>query len=65
MFGRLSLMLPPVEEQRRVATHLADQSAKVGRLINESERFVELASERRSSLITAAVTGQIDVQETA
>jgi type I restriction enzyme, S subunit len=65
MFGRLPLMLPPVEEQRRVATHLAEQSAKVGRLITETERFVELARERRSALITAAVTGQIDVPEMA
>ena len=31
-------------------------------LIAETERFVELARERRSALITAAVTGQIDVR---
>jgi type I restriction enzyme S subunit len=34
-------------------------------LIAETERFIELARERRAALITAAVTGQIDVREMA
>lgn len=65
MFGRLPLALPPVEEQRRIVVHLDEQNAKTDTLIAESERFVELARERRSALITAAVTGQIDVREGA
>jgi type I restriction enzyme S subunit len=65
MFGRLPLTLPPVEEQRRIAEHLDQQNAKTDALIAETERFIELARERRAALITAAVTGQIDVQETA
>ncbi len=63
MFGRLPLALPPVEEQRRIAAYLDDQDAKTDTLIAESERFVEIAQERRAALITAAVTGQIDVRE--
>jgi len=39
------------------------ETVKIDRLIAESERFVELSRERRAALITAAVTGQIDVQE--
>jgi type I restriction enzyme S subunit len=39
------------------------ETVKIDRLIAESERFIELARERRSALITAAVTGQIDVRE--
>jgi type I restriction enzyme, S subunit len=39
------------------------QIARVDTLIAESERLVELARERRAALITAAVTGQIDVRE--
>jgi type I restriction enzyme S subunit len=42
-----------------------EQSAKIDTLIAETERFIELARERRSALITAAVTGQIDVSESA
>jgi type I restriction enzyme S subunit len=64
-FGRLPLALPSVDEQRRIAAHLDQQTAKVDILIAESENFIELARERRLALITAAVTGQIDVGEVA
>lgn len=47
------------------AADLAGQIAKIDTLIAETARFIELASERRSALITAAVTGQINVQQGA
>lgn len=43
--------------------HLDEQISKIDILIAETERFIELAQKRRSALITAAVTGQIDVRE--
>ncbi|MGW3473806.1 restriction endonuclease subunit S [Streptomyces althioticus] len=49
----------------QAAADLAGQTAKINTLIAETERFIELAGERRSALITAAVTGQIDVREAA
>lgn len=52
---------PPLEEQRRIAAYLDEQTAKMDVLIAETERFIELVRERRAALITAAVTGQIDV----
>lgn len=52
-------------EQRRIAAYLDEQTAKIDTLIAETETFIELARERRSALITAAVTGQIDVREVA
>jgi type I restriction enzyme S subunit len=57
--------LPPLDEQRRIVAHLDEETAKIDALIAESERLVELARERRAALITAAVTGQIDVREAA
>jgi type I restriction enzyme, S subunit len=45
------------------AANLASRLAKIDALIAEAERFIELSKERRSALITAAVTGQIDVRE--
>jgi len=54
-----------VDEQRQIAAYLDEQTTKIDALIAESERFVELSQERRSALITAAVTGQIDVLEMA
>ena len=54
---------PPLDEQRRIAVYLDEQTTKIDTLIAETERFIELARERRVALITAAVTGQIDVRE--
>jgi type I restriction enzyme S subunit len=55
--------VPPLDEQGLITAHLDEQTAKMDELITESERFIKLARERRAALITAAVTGQIDVQE--
>lgn len=54
----------PIEQQRRIAAHLDRQTAKIDALVAETERFIEYARERRAALITAAVTGWIDVRET-
>ncbi|SHL26343.1 restriction endonuclease subunit S [Streptomyces yunnanensis] len=64
-FLRLPVVLPPVDEQRRIADFLDEQTLKIDALIFEAETFVQLAGERRSALIMAAVTGQIDVREAA
>ncbi len=53
------------DEQRRIAAYLDEQTAKIDRLIAETDRFIALSKERRAALITAAVTGQIDVREAA
>lgn len=64
-FLRLPVVLPPLDEQRAIGRFLNEQVAKTDRLIAEAEGFIELAQERRSALITAAVTGQIDVRSVA
>ena len=61
----LVLPLPPLETQSVIVAHLKEQTAKIDHLIMETERFIELSRERRAALITAAVTGQIDVREVA
>ncbi|WP_158711081.1 restriction endonuclease subunit S [Streptomyces albus] len=63
--ARTPIPLPAIHEQRRIAAYLDEQTAKIDTLIAEAERFIELSRERRSALITAAVTGQIDVREAA
>lgn len=57
----IELPLPPLDEQHRIAAYLDEQTAKIDTLITETEKFIELAQERRSALITAAVTGQLDM----
>ncbi|MFD3736803.1 restriction endonuclease subunit S [Streptomyces sp. NPDC058629] len=58
----LMVPMPSLAEQRRLAAYLDDETEKFDTLIKETERFIELSKERRSALITAAVTGQIDVR---
>ncbi|MET9067728.1 hypothetical protein [Streptosporangium sandarakinum] len=60
----LPMSLPSVDKQRQLAAHLDETTKKIDTLIVETMHFIELAYERRSALITAAVTGQVDVYET-
>lgn len=55
--------VPPLDEQREIVDHLDRQIARIHTLIDKSQRLIELSQERRAALITAAVTGQIDVRE--
>jgi type I restriction enzyme S subunit len=45
--------------------HIAAETAKVDRLRTATEHSITLLKERRSALIAAAVTGQIDIPEAA
>lgn len=65
IIGALRIPLPTLAEQRELVATVNEQTTKIDELIAETERFIELSRERRSALITAAVTGQIDVREVA
>lgn len=54
--------LPPVEEQQTVVEFLACERTKLDGLADAAEHAVALLKERRSALISAAVTGKIDVR---
>lgn len=58
-----SVAVAPAADQRRIAASLDEQTTKIDQLIAETERFIELSKERRAALITAAVTGQIDIRD--
>ena len=57
--------LPPLHEQRQIVDVARGQSASVGTLVNETQSAITLLQERRTALISAAVTGQIDVRAQA
>ncbi len=61
----LVLALPPLSEQRSVSIELNQSTAEVNALISEAERTNCLLLERRTALISAAVTGKIDVRHLA
>ncbi|WP_417779586.1 restriction endonuclease subunit S [Stutzerimonas xanthomarina] len=57
------LPCPPVKEQLEIASFTDAQICRLQGLREKTERSIELLKERRSALITAAVTGQIDLRE--
>jgi len=56
------IVVPPDSEQRDIAAHLSAVTGDFDRLMTEATVAVELLQERRTALISAAVTGQIDVR---
>lgn len=58
----IAIVMPPYAEQFAIATYLGKQTAKDDELIAEATHAVDLLQERRTALISAAVTGKIDVR---
>ncbi len=54
--------VPPSVEQTLIVDYLNYETATLDALTAEAERGIELLQERRTALISAAVTGQIDVR---
>lgn len=59
---RARIPVPPADERAAIAAFLDAETARLDALAAEAERGIELLKERRSALIAAAVTGQIDVR---
>ena len=55
--------LPPLAEQRRIVDHLDRQTAQIDTLIETIQKGIDRLKEYRTALISAAVTGQIDVRD--
>ncbi len=60
-FLAIWLPYPPPHEQRAIVEHIARETAKLDAVRAATERTIALLKERRSALIAAAVTGQLDV----
>lgn len=61
-FKNLRIPLPPLEEQQQILERIAEFDDQASAIASECERSIRLLSERRSALISAAVTGKIDVR---
>ncbi|MDF3031632.1 MAG: type restriction-modification methylase subunit [Moraxellaceae bacterium] len=64
-YANLWLAVPPLDEQKGIIEFLERTCAGIDAVVSKTERSIELLKERRSALITAAVTGQIDLRESA
>jgi type I restriction enzyme S subunit len=56
------IALPPADEQVQIAGAISEAISQIDCLVAEAERGILLLQERRSALISAAVTGKIDVR---
>lgn len=62
MLRRFVVPFPLPLEQEAISEHLAMKTSKVNNLIDEIENGIMWLEEYRTSLISAAVTGKIDVR---
>jgi type I restriction enzyme, S subunit len=65
MLGNIRVPLPPFQEQVAIATYLDSETAKLDALVAKIKEAIERVQEYRTALITAAVTGKIDVRKAA
>jgi len=61
----LAIAMPPFQEQLDIVGFIATETMTLDVLTAEAQKAIDLLQERRTALISAAVTGQIDVRELA
>jgi type I restriction enzyme S subunit len=61
-FENLPVVVPPNDEQEAICAYVEMKSSRFDALVEKSERAIGLLQERRAALISAAVTGKIDVR---
>ena len=55
-----AVALPPLPEQRAIAAFLDRETARIDALVSREKRLIELLQEKRTALITRAVTRGLD-----
>ena len=58
--GAVAILLPPDSEQRAIAAFLDRETARIDALVAKKEQLIELLQERRTALMTRAVTKGLD-----
>ncbi len=64
-FRDLKVCFPPLEEQDKILSMITRETARIDLLTEKTQHSIDLLKERRAAFITAAVTGQIDLRESA
>lgn len=60
---RYRFLKPPLPEQHAIADYLDQETEKIDQMLTKVEQAIERLQEYRTALITAAVTGKIDVRQ--
>lgn len=63
--NQLVIPLPPIEEQRAIVERIADMERRAGAVVEAINHQTTLLQEHRRALITASVTGAIDIPSVA
>lgn len=63
--GEMAIAYPTSDEQKSLVSFIKEQNFRLDELTQKARQAINILQERRSALISAAVTGQIDVQDTA
>lgn len=61
--NNIAVVIPPIYEQQAIVSFIEQESAKIDLAIAQIEKEIELIQEYRTTLISDAVTGKIDVRE--
>ncbi len=64
-FRVFPILFPSLIEQKAIVKTLDSETARIDLVITKTQRSIDLLKERRAAFITAAVTGQIDLRESA
>lgn len=62
-FKTLDVAVPPLDEQQEIAAYLDRETTEIDAAIADALEAIALSKERRASLISAAVTGKVDVRD--
>lgn len=62
ILAKMNLALPDIDEQLEITNYLNSKIDKFDALILKAQQAIQLMQERRTALISAAVTGKIDVR---
>ncbi len=60
--SEMTVVLPPIQEQEQIIVYVDSILERFDNLVLKAEAAIELMQERRTALISAAVTGKIDVR---
>jgi type I restriction enzyme S subunit len=62
---KLSIALPPLDKQHEIVRRVREQVTEIDQALDAAQSAISLLQERRAALISAAVTGKIDVRDLA
>jgi len=63
--GRIPVVVPPIEEQAFIVKQVQRETARIDTLTDKIYEAIDRLKEYRTALISAAVTGKIDVRDAA